>query len=78
MLNLNQERIAAVIQEAFNSAQSAGSRRWEMAIVRAKQIIEENPYLHLDADGSLLMLSDSGQIYTVTAGRCDCAAYRKG
>ena len=75
MLQINQERMQQVIQSAFDKA--TGNRRWETAIVRAKQIIETNPYLHFDGS-TLLMLSDSGEIYEVSAGRCQCIAFRRG
>ena len=71
---LNQERIEQVAQEAFNLA--SGNRRWEMAIVRAKQQLESNPFIHLQADGTLLMLSDSDELYEVKEGFCPCRAFK--
>jgi hypothetical protein len=49
-----------------------------MAIARAKQIIESNPFVHLQAVGTLLMLSDSDEIYEVTTGHCSCKAFQQG
>ncbi|MDX6269900.1 MAG: hypothetical protein QOD28_1123 [Acidobacteriota bacterium] len=62
-----------VIQEAFDKV--TGSRRWQAAIAKAKQQIEENPYLHFD-EGTLLILSPSGEIYSAN-GTCQCAAYAR-
>ena len=73
MLNIDQSRMQEVIQEAFDKVSC--SRRWQVAIVKAKQQIEENPYLHFDGD-ALLILSPSGEIYTAN-GSCQCKAYTK-
>jgi len=71
MLNLDQDRMQQVVQEAFNRA--TGNRRWETAIVRAKQQLESNPYMHFEG-GELLVLSESGEIYTAN-GSCQCKAF---
>ena len=70
-MNVNQNRMDAVIQEAFDKV--ADSRRWQCAIAKAKQQIEENPYMHFDGQ-SLLILSPSGEIYTAN-GACQCKAF---
>ncbi len=70
-MNIDQSRMEQVIQEAFDRVQS--SRRWQVAIVKAKQQIEENPYLHFDGI-ALLILSPSGEIYSAN-GSCQCKAY---
>ncbi len=72
-MNIDQSRMEQVIQEAFDRVQS--SRRWQVAIVKAKQQIEENPYLHFDGI-ALLILSPSGEIYSAN-GSCQCKAYAK-
>ena len=46
MLNIDQSRMQQVVQDAFDKV--SGSRRWETAIVKAMQQIEENPYMHYD------------------------------
>lgn len=74
MLNLNEERMAAVIQEAFDKV--ADSRRWQTAIARAKQQIESNPFLHFDGE-ALLILSPSNEIYRAN-GVCQCKAFEQG
>lgn len=74
MLSVNEERMALVIQEAFDKV--SDSRRWQTAIAKAKQQIESNPYLHFDGH-ALLVLSQSGEIYTAN-GACQCKAYRQG
>lgn len=74
MLNIDTNRMAEVVQAAFDKAQ--GSRRWQSAIVKAKQQIEENPYMHFDGQ-ALLVLSPSGEIYS-SNGVCQCRAYASG
>jgi hypothetical protein len=74
MMNINQSKMLEVVQEAFDKV--AGSRRWQTAIAKAKQQIEENPYLHFDGH-TLLILSPSGEIYTAN-GTCQCRAFTNG
>lgn len=74
MLDLNQDRLQQVAQQAFDKAQ--GSRRWQTAITKAKMQLESNPYIHLDTD-ALLILSPSNQIYRAN-GSCQCKAYQQG
>ena len=74
MMNLDQNRMQEVVQKAFDKV--AGSRRWQVAIAKAKQQIEENPYLHFDGR-ALLILSPSGEIYSAN-GSCQCKAYMNG
>ena len=74
MMDLNEERMAAVIQVAFDKV--AGQRRWQTAIAKAKQQLETNPYIHFDG-AALLILSDSNEIYRAN-GTCQCKAYQNG
>lgn len=74
MLNIDRTRLAEVVREAFDKV--SDSRRWQTAIAKAKQQIEENPYMHFDGR-SLLILSPSGEIYTAN-GACSCRAYQEG
>lgn len=74
MVSIDQNRMQQVIQEAFDKV--SGSRRWQTAIAKAKQQIEENPYMHFDGAG-LLVLSESGEIYRAN-GACQCKAYTNG
>jgi hypothetical protein len=74
MVEVNENKMQQVVQEAFDKV--SGSRRWQTAIVKAKQQIEENPYLHFDGR-ALLILSSSGEIYRAS-GTCQCKAYRSG
>lgn len=74
MMNLDAERIEQVVREAFDKA--SGNRRWETAIVKAKQELESNPYMHYD-DHALLILSPSGEIYSAN-GSCQCKAFQSG
>jgi hypothetical protein len=71
MLNIDQDRMQKVVEESFNKV--SGSLRWQVAIVRAKQQLEDNPYLHFDGH-ALLILSPSGEIY-IANGTCQCKAY---
>jgi hypothetical protein len=71
MLNIDQSRMQQVVQDAFDKV--SGSRRWQTAIAKAKQQIEENPYMHFDGS-ALLILSPSGEIYSAN-GTCQCKAY---
>jgi hypothetical protein len=75
-MNINLDKLQEVAQEAFDKVMN--SRRWQMAITRAKQIIESNPFIHLQADGTLLMLSDSNEIYEVKSHSCQCQAFKQG
>ncbi len=75
-MNLNQTRLDEVIQAAFDAATSSGGRdakRWGVAIAKAKQQLESNPFLHFDGD-ALLILSDSNEIYRAN-GSCQCRAF---
>jgi len=71
MMSIDQTRMEQVIQEAFDKG--SGSRRWQTAIAKAKRELEENPYMHFDGAG-LLVLSESGEIYTAN-GTCQCKAF---
>jgi hypothetical protein len=73
-MNIDQNRMQQVVQEAFDKV--ASSRRWQTAIVKAKQQLEENPYMHFDGR-ALLILSPSGEIYSAN-GTCQCKAYEQG
>ena len=74
MLNIDQSRMQQVVQDAFDKV--SGSRRWQTAIAKAKQQIEENPYLHFNGS-ALFILSPSGEIYTAN-GTCQCKAFANG
>jgi hypothetical protein len=70
-MNIDKTKMQQVIEEAFNKV--SGNRRWEVAIVKAAQQIESNPYLHFDGD-ALLILSPSNEIYRAN-GVCQCRAF---
>lgn len=74
MLELNEERLNQVAQEAFDKAE--GSKRWQTAIAKAKGQLASNPFLHFDGH-ALIILSDSNEVYTAN-GTCQCKAYLKG
>lgn len=46
MLNFNPAKMQQVIQDAFDKVPH--SRRWQVAIAKAKQEIESNPFMHFD------------------------------
>lgn len=71
MLNLDSDKLNAVVEEAFNKTTIT---RWQTAIVKAAKQLEENPYIS-EQDGALLILSESGEIYTAN-GTCGCKAFR--
>lgn len=72
MVNIDQSRLQRVTQEAFDKV--VGSRCWQTAIAKAKQQLEENPYIHFDGS-ALLILSPSGEIYSANV-TCQCKAYQ--
>ena len=74
MMNLDETRLEEVAQEAFNKV--TDSRRWQVAIAKAKVQLEENPYMSFDGR-ALLILSPSGEIYSAN-GQCQCKAYANG
>ena len=71
MVNLDQDRMQQVAQEAFDKI--SGNRRWELAIAKATAQLESNPYMHFNGQ-SLLILSPSGEIYRAN-GACQCKAF---
>lgn len=72
MMNLNETRLAAVVQTALATVTS--NRRWQNAIRKGAEILTSgNPYIHFTGR-SLLMLSESGEIYEAN-GVCQCKAY---
>jgi hypothetical protein len=73
-MNINSAKLEQIVMEAFDKV--SGNRRWEAAIVRAKQQLESNPYLHFDGD-ALLILSPSNEIYRAN-GICQCKAFKLG
>ncbi len=73
MMNIDQDRMEEVAQQAFDKTNSL---RWQTAIAKAKRQIEDNPFMHFDGD-ALLILSDSNEIYRAN-GVCQCKAYEKG
>ncbi len=78
-MNLNPTILEAVIQQAFDVATERGgrdARRWQTAIVKAKQQLESNPFMHFDSE-AVLIFSDSNEIYRAN-GTCQCRAYANG
>jgi hypothetical protein len=73
-MNLDETKLAAVVEVALERAQD--NRRWTNAIRKASEELISNPYIHWTGEG-LLMLSESGRIYTAN-GSCQCQAYLTG
>jgi hypothetical protein len=73
MKDINETKLEAVAQAAFNRTNNL---RWQTAIAKAKREIESNPYIHYTGH-SLLMLSESGEIYEAN-GVCQCRAFANG
>ncbi len=74
MLNLNQETLNLVVEQAC--ADAAHSVKWLTAIGRAVVELTSNPYLERQ-DGHLLIGSPSGNVYSAN-GTCSCTAYTYG
>jgi hypothetical protein len=73
--NLNETKLEAVVVAALVTVK--GDTRWTNAIIKAEEILTSgNPYIHFTGD-SLLMLSDSGEIYEAN-GVCQCKAFAQG
>ncbi len=75
MTNLNETKLAGVVDAALSTVK--GDSRWTNAILKAEEILTSgNPYIHFTGH-SLLMLSDSGEIYEAN-GTCQCQAFTQG
>ncbi len=74
MLNLNQEVLNAVVEQACRDA--AAHVKWLTAIGRAVVELASNPYLERQ-DGHLLIASPSGALYAAN-GVCQCKAFEFG
>lgn len=80
MLGINQETLTEVASEAIAkiNLESQDAKRWINAIAKAVVEIENNPFMTWQPEHkSLLILSDSGNIYTAN-GTCQCKAYEQG
>ncbi len=74
MVTMNASKFEQVVATALQ--QVNGNKRWTNAINRAAEMIERNPYMHWTGN-TLLMLSDSGEIYEAN-GVCQCKAFIEG
>lgn len=73
MLELNEARLSVVVDAALTAVK--GDKRWTNAVLRAEKLLTSgNPYLHFTGE-ALLMLSESGEIYTAN-GTCQCTAFK--
>lgn len=78
--SIDREKLAEIAADAIAklNPNDATDKRWVKAITKALCEIERNPYLTWQADSrSLLILSDSGRIYTAN-GTCECKAFEAG
>jgi hypothetical protein len=69
---LDERKLAEVVESALSNVR--GNRRWQNAIRRAATELLTNPYMHYTGN-SLLMLSESGEIYEAN-GTCQCVAFK--
>lgn len=79
-MQVNPDVLSNVIEAAL--AQVAGNKRWENAITKGAQLIEEDRCLPTE-NGSLLIFSDSDKQYNATENDCrtgdvPCPAFFKG
>ncbi len=75
MLEINETKLNQVVEVALLKVQN--DKRWTNAILRGEKLLtNNNPYLHFDGN-RLLVLSESGEIYTAN-GVCQCKAFREG
>ncbi len=80
MLGINQETLAEIASEAIAkiNPEQPNAKRWINAIAKAVVEIENNPFMTWQPEShSLLILSDSGNIYTAN-GTCECKAFEQG
>ena len=76
MLNLNQETLAAVAEQACRDAAQHG--RWLVAIGRALVELDANPWIaRIEGGRGLLIGSPSGSVYS-SNGVCQCKAFEHG
>jgi SWIM zinc finger len=75
MLNLNQETLNAVVEQACINAAAYG--RWLVAIGRAAYELEANPWIERNDHGGLDIASPSGSVYAAN-GTCGCKAFEFG
>ncbi len=81
MMNLNSERMSRVVAEAKSKV--ADNKRWTNAINRAAEMLLTNDFIHVQEDGTLILWSESGEVYTTGREWCRtdsglCPAYAKG
>lgn len=79
-MTVNPDVLSNVVEAAL--AKVGGSKRWENAIYRGAQLIEEERCLPTE-DGRLLIFSESGAEYSTTANDCragdkPCKAWELG
>lgn len=72
MLHLNIDILNKVVATA--KANASAQPRWVNAIARAALELQENPYIEVVDDHTLLIGSTSGESYTAN-GTCQCTAY---
>jgi hypothetical protein len=69
---LDEAKLAQVVDAAIASQHE--NPRWQNAIRKAAAELVSNPYMHYTGK-SLLMLSESGEIYEAN-GTCQCVAFK--
>ena len=74
MGTVNEKELAQVVEIVLQ--QVRGSKRWQNAITRAAELIRSDALMHWTGS-SLLILSDSGEVYEANAV-CQCKAFLRG
>jgi len=74
MIQIDETKLNEVVEMALGKVK--GDSRWTNAVLRGEKLLSDgNPYLHFDGE-RLLVLSESGQIYTAN-GVCQCKAFKE-
>lgn len=73
MMNLDERRLAGVVDAALLAVK--GDKRWTNAILKAKEILVANDFIHFDG-ARLVVWSSSGEVYEAN-GACQCEAFKR-
>ena len=74
MIEVDERKLNKIVETAL--AKVKNDKRWTNAVLRGEKLLtSNNPYLHFDGQ-RLLVLSESGQVYTAN-GTCQCKAHQE-
>ena len=74
METVSEQTLAQLVEAEIQQAR--GNKRWRNAITRAAEMIKSDKLMHWTGN-SLLILSDSGQVYEANEV-CQCKAFLEG